>query len=364
MTKDLSLDQLLEQADASEDTTFGLEHNIRNQIKSICDPPCLRSESRGVLAVTCTLLLKKVRDPSQDIRLHMAKIPGGFSGRSLDTDEVTPFLKREGFPSMMQSGWTTRSLEQSHPYDKNYPGPITPTELKEWFLQLLDDVQKSVCARACLLFLLRYLSDCRETRGQIELVKPQGRMITDTVKLIESHWNSKNFGSTSKLPTIAIYSAYSCLIREVKRYSGCKLQDLLSHTSADARTQRVGDVDVRSSDGKPFEAVEIKHHTPIDFPMIENLRDKISSAGVKVYYILSTKESIPLEDIPKITASQLSLKERYGCHLIVNGVASTLKYYLRLLTNSDLFINEYVDRFKNDNEISYELERQWNKLVK
>src|SRR5699024_2850548 len=96
------------------------------------------SEKRkGVYTVLITSLTQKIMTPRQDIRLHQHNLDGGYSGRTVDTKYVTPFLKSVGFPAMKESGWLTRSLEQNHPYDKDYPGKITPKKLKSAFLELL-----------------------------------------------------------------------------------------------------------------------------------------------------------------------------------------------------------------------------------
>jgi DNA (cytosine-5)-methyltransferase 1 len=71
---------------------------------------------KGVYTVLVTLLTYKSLFPEQDIRKHQSRIPGGFSGRSIDNQYITPTLKELGLPSMAESGWLTRSLEQSSPY--------------------------------------------------------------------------------------------------------------------------------------------------------------------------------------------------------------------------------------------------------
>ncbi len=55
---------------------------------------------KGVFTVLTTLLTRKLIDPKQDIRKHQSNIDGGFSGRSIDTSEITPTLKELGLPSM------------------------------------------------------------------------------------------------------------------------------------------------------------------------------------------------------------------------------------------------------------------------
>ena len=61
-----------------------------------------------------------------------------------------------------------------------------------------------------------------------------------------------------------------------------------------------------------------------------------------------------------ITEEILSIQKHYGCQVIVNGLASTLKYYLRLLADTDKFIDEHVKLLEEDEELSFDLKRQWN----
>ncbi len=355
------LAELLEQAIVSTDPDFGLSKDHLESLRYISEQAC-NGNQKAVLTVLVTLLTKKVASPRQDIRLHQANMPGGFSGRGLDTHEITPFLRSEHFPHMRESGWLTRSLEQAVPYDQNYTGRITPKRLKSDFLFIVSDIQNGLDAKACLLFLLRKLADWRSLNASLKLSKPTGKRIIDIVKYVEDHWRS-DIPGVSKLPTLATYAAYVCLVSEVAKYRDCTLLPLLSHTSADTRTERLGDVEVRDVNNNPFEAVEVKHMISISLPMLGKLREKIAGAGIKTFYILSTDEVIPPDDMPEITNLLLSIRNSYGCQVIINGVASTLRYYLRLLSDADRFIHEYVDSIEKDKEIPFDLKRTWNEIV-
>lgn len=85
---------------------------------------------KGVLTVIITGLFYKLLNPAQDIRLHQSNMEGGYSGRTFDTKYVTPFMKANQFPSMAESGWLTRSLEQAMPYVSNYTGSISGNGLR------------------------------------------------------------------------------------------------------------------------------------------------------------------------------------------------------------------------------------------
>lgn len=100
------------------------------------------SSQKGVFTVLITLLTHKILEPKQDIRYHQSSLENGFSGRTIDTKYITPTLKELGLPSMAESGWLTRSLEQPYPYTLNYNGKISNIKVKAAFLNVLDFVEK------------------------------------------------------------------------------------------------------------------------------------------------------------------------------------------------------------------------------
>jgi len=115
---------------------------------------------KSIIAVLITSLLKKVVSPNQDIRLHRKEFEGGYSGRSLDTHVTTPWLKYH-FPRFApkESGWLTRSIEQPHPFNKEFPGKIRNEKVKEAFLSILDSIEseskKEYGAKKARIYLLK-----------------------------------------------------------------------------------------------------------------------------------------------------------------------------------------------------------------
>ncbi|MCY4216480.1 MAG: hypothetical protein OXC92_05810 [Flavobacteriaceae bacterium] len=139
----------------------------------------------------------------------------------------------------------------------------------------------------------------------------------------------------------------------------------MPHNSSDLKSGRFGDIQVQDNDGNVFEAIEIKHDIQLTSELLIQLKEKIISSGMKTYYILSTNEkSITAESINKITEMIIEIKNKYGCQVILNGVASTLKYYLRLIKNPDHFVHNYVDLLDKDTDIPYNLKHKWNELNK
>lgn len=57
------------------------------------------------------------------------------------------------------------------------------------------------------------------------------------------------------------------------------------------------------------------------------------------------------------------IKRIHGCQVIVNGVYSTLGYYLRLLNDPAEFIDRYVECMKIDESIKFQHKSMWNDVV-
>lgn len=338
-------------------------NDYQSKLSVITDNACI-GKNRAVLAVITTLLLKKISTPNQDIRLHQAGFYAGFSGRHLDSTTVTPFLRDENFPFMQSgSGWLTRSLEQARPYTLDYPGNISPPLLKESFLFIVNAVEVgTVDAEECLKFVLHRLAMWRENNASLTLAKPTGKRIEDIVNLVQNHWNAGLPGAP-RLPVLATYAVYHCLLSEMTKYKNCQMLELLSHTSADSKTDRFGDVDIINEHSIPIESIEIKYNLPITASMIGQLMEKIAGSGLKTFYVLSTNETINPKEMTKITELLLTIRQKYGCQVIVNGVACTIRYYLRLLSDTDNYVNEYVKLVEKELEIPYDLKVLWNQLV-
>lgn len=320
-------------------------------------------KGKGVLTVLITSLAHKLHIPGQDIRLHQDNMDGGYSGRGIDARYVTPFMKEMGFPAMAESGWLTRSLEQNRPYDFNYPGKITPVKLKSAFLFMLDQIQNhNKFSDTYLLILLAKLIEHREQKN-IDLAKPTNLPIAIIIDYLKQHFEySYSSRGASRLPTLAIYAVYQCMIKELRRFDSKQLMPLEEHTSADKSSGRVGDIEVRNIEGEVFEAVEIKHGIQINSQLVKDAYEKFKSQPAQRYYLLSTagEDSSDIENITKEVSRILKI---HGCQVIINGIYPSLKYYLRLLHNTYDFIDNYVETLRKDKSIKYEHKLKWNEIV-
>ena len=325
--------------------------------------------SKGVYTVLLTSLVYKSLNPEQDVRRHQANMDRGYSGRTFDTKYITPFLKRKQLlAAMKESGWLTRSLEQPIPYDLNYTGKISGSKVKESFLKILYEIEERKQNPKNFILAMLYLSIKSKEAKSIRLINP---VISETkvnidkiIEYLHSHFYYKyKTRGASILPVVALYSLYECILTEIKRFENKELQELSSHNSSDRSSGNTGDIVVLDAENNLYEVVEIKFDIKPDLIMIQDIYKKISSTTVQRYYLLSTLE---MDDEHKHSVNGLisEIKENQGCQIIVNGILPTIKYYLRLLENTDKFLEKYIENIEKNPEINYEHKLAWNSILK
>lgn len=324
---------------------------------------------KGVFTVLFTSLAYKHLHPEQDVRRHQANMENGYSGRSFDTKYITPFMKRKRFlGAMKESGWLTRSLEQNVPYDFNFPGKIQSTTLKNAFLTILNDISEKGASAYDYLLALIYFSVEAKGKKSVILVNPIKKETNMTIDEIMSslvkhfYFKYKSRGA-SILPVIALYSVYECVINELKRFEDMYLEPLASHNSSDRSSGATGDIVVRrKEDDSIYEVVEVKFEIPINPIMIDDVYKKICDKNIQRYYILSTIPPTP-EDGVQMNEMVCKIRDEHGCQVIINGLIPTIKYYLRLVENTDIFVENYIKNLNNDSEINYEHKIAWNTVI-
>ena len=323
----------------------------------------MAESKKGVMTVVVTSLTHKVFDPAQDVRCHQTQLPNGYSGRTVDTKSVTPFLKDVEFPHMAESGWLTRSLEQRHAYTLNYPGSIQPKALKDAFLKILHEIETGKAdPKKYLIALFILLVKLRDEK-KIKLAKPVDIPISKVLTYLQQHFvGPYAFSGAARLPVLAVYSAYQCMIEELKRFENMSLRHLEAHTTADDKSGAVGDIEVVGQDGMVYEAAEIKYVIKITTQWVRDSYQKFRIQPVKRYYILSTG-GIDESEAKAIWDETASIKRSHGCEVVVNGVLESLSYYLRLLNNPNDFTNRYVENLEQDPDTKYEQKRRWNDIV-
>lgn len=313
---------------------------------------------KSIIAVLITSLLKKVVSPNQDIRLHRKEFKGGYSGRSLDTHVTTPWLKHH-FPKFApkESGWLTRSIEQPHPFNKEFPGKIRNEKVKEAFLSILDSIEsestKEYGAKKARIYLLKIffllLEKVEKYKQELEFhseFKSTAITIYVVLNMLMKHFSMEQ---SSRLPVIAIYTLYQIFRSNIKRYRGKILKPLKPHTTSD-KYSGFGDIEVYNQDGTPFEIVEIKHNIPIDKTIIEDVLRKIKNTKtIERYYILTTAEPNFEESQEEEIFKQVQeIKSEYGFEIVPNGIYNSLKYYLRFVPDLSSFLELYEKNLKEE----------------
>ncbi|WNM16191.1 DNA cytosine methyltransferase [Mesomycoplasma ovipneumoniae] len=345
---------------------INLTDTQKNYIKSIVEK---EETLKGVYTVLITSLVYKCLHMEQDIRLHQANMDNGYSGRSFDTKYITPFLKQKQFlGAMKESGWLTRTLEQNIPYNLDFPGKINDKVVKDAFLKILNDIEENGAKPQNYLMGIFYLSIKARELKSVRVINPVEResslTINEIIDLLEKHfyYSYKSRGA-SILPVVALYSVYECITKELKRFDDKFLQQISSHYSSDRSSGNAGDIVVINNNGSLYEVVEVKFDIAPNYIMVDDAYKKFSNTTIQRYYILSTLA--PKDDELEIIHDLVEkIKTEHGCQVIINGVFPTLKYYLRLLDNTDLFMERYIHNIQTHPEINAEHKIAWNVLTK
>ena len=366
------LENTYQLAESSGNSLSDLSESQERWINAIIE----KAESfRAVLTVLITSLVKKIQTPTQDVRYHQTELPNGYSGRGLDTEHITPFMK-EKFRrfAMAESGWLTRSLEQPYPYTLDYEGKIRNKTVKNAFLQILNDIEENKADPKKYLQSIfpALITLMKESQVSFDFLKEAQHTETVTIEkivdLLSRHF-SHDYGvaGASRLPVVAVYSAYEMLM-EIQRYEGKTLSPLKSHTASDTRShgiRAIGDIEVMHNNSF-FEGVEIKHNIPISLGLVEDAYQKFAQTPVSRYYLLTTAEP-NVEDIDSVNDLVSEIHKQHGCEVIVNGILPSLKYYLRLLSSPQLFLQGYSRNLQLDFQQKAEIKethlRYWEALL-
>jgi len=349
--------------------------DTRTEIKDAINPFINKIETdKSLIQLFVTTLLKKIISPSQDIRLHMVKFDGGYSARGLDTEVTTRFFKKY-FPKYAnkETAFLTKATrtEIIWDFENGVKLPLRSKQLISPFLELIDKIQnETINLRDTITYIF----------GRLYLLSQSSQMIFDSViessdfsdiinintiiEMLNEHFNCK---LASRLPVIAIYSAYQQLKGVSKRYENKILRPLNVHTSSDKHGY--GDIEIWNNNNTPFEMIEIKHNIPIDRGLIFDVTKKSENTSIERYYILTTyKNSFEnIEEEQYINNLILKIKKESNLEIIPNGIMYSLKYYLRFIDNYHEFLKTYTNELivdaKNSTEIKDFHITEWQRII-
>lgn len=318
----------------------------------------VKHAARGI---AITLAAYKAIEPNQDIRFHKSEHEGGFSARSIDNVGTIPFLQANSLYYNVETHWLSQTFSFAGPYMADLVLKTQPKVAGPLMIKVVNSIQDSDDsinhAKAVLQVIFVSLINARN-RGKVPLEKPQNLSIEQTISLLDSHFFYGYEKNSPRLPQVAIYAIYECIIPTMARYNNLTLGPLERMKAANRKSGSVGDVDVNKGT-EPFEAVEIKFKVNISREHIAEAIQKIKSVSVQRYLILSTTgvEESDIEEINKLTNI---FRQTNGCEIIVNGVLDTIKYYLRLIDSPSSFINRYTALVESDPDLGYEHRLAWN----
>jgi DNA (cytosine-5)-methyltransferase 1 len=330
--------------------------------------------NKSLVSALATSLVKKILDSNQDIRLHRTDFEGGYSARSLDTHFTSPFFK-DHFPKYAnkESSFLTLATRERIPWTKKdgINLKIRNKKLRECFLNIFEQVELN--KRNPKHYLNYLFAKLILLSKQDELLFQAAEKQTSEIRILNirlilemlhRHFETK---LSSRLPVIAIYSIYEMLLPNVERYKDKTLLPLQVHTSSDKHG--FGDIEIYDKENNPFEIIEIKHNIPINRYLIFYIEKKIRNTQINRYYILTTFQNgfLNQEEEKSVTDYILQIKRKSGIDIIANGIATTLKYYLRFIDDYELFIKIYTNNLLTDAKNSTEVKNfhieEWSKIL-
>ena len=317
---------------------------------------------KGVWTTLITSVVYKISNPEQDIRKHKIEFEDGYSGRSYDTKFITPVLKKNALPSMAESGWLTRSIEQASVFDKNFTGKIRNILVKKAFLEIIDSIQVNPSINN---EILEYLVFAGKEVARKNIIQIQPIKKLDQFHRIEIIRNIKNFidfdyaiSGASKIPVIAIYSIYKSLLLNQKKYNNYTLKDLGFHTTSDKTSKSSGDIEIFNSENELIESIEVKMNILIDDHLINRVFEKIKTFNPHYYYIITTNEV----KISEFSEKVLEIFNNHGCELMIFNFYEFIEKYLGLIDKTD-FLNQFSKIIVKDTELKTIHKEKWRDLV-
>lgn len=324
-------------------------------------------QASAVFTNVVTCLAIKSANESIDMRYHQVQIqqftdrPAGFNFRGVSEQTIAPWLSNKNFEGA-QSGWQTRTLERPKPYTRAYDENIS--YVKDAFLSMFEEVEENLQSAAVALSYIFYKQIILRESKSIILSTPKTNDIDLIIKLLRQHffYNYKASKGASRLPVLALYALYEIMMPQLARYDQMELRPLQSHSAADSQTGAIGDIEVYDSRTDTiFEAIEVKHGIGLNEAIIQSAARKIMDKSVDRYYILTTHENCePTGELVELIST---IRELHHCQLIANGLISSIKYYLRTISNPSLIFDKYVHLLSVDKAIKHEHREVWNSLA-
>ena len=239
---------------------------------------------RALVGVTFLQLTIKSITPEQSIRLHKGTTRkgtfswvDGVSMRMIDTNYITPFLRKQGLLNMNQyGGFMTRTLAENYPYSKLYKADMRGP-FDEW-IDIVDAIEnQSMPAQLGLCYLIVQLKNKSDAfkamvNEALDLVKKYKNKSFENIKeLMKNFFNDTDY--SARAFEIVIHSFMQAL-SELNLIGDLELVPLSQMRSANKKHGNVGDVELKDG-GMIVEAWDAKYGKPYLRDELEELLDKI-----------------------------------------------------------------------------------------
>jgi len=127
-------------------------------------------------------------------------------------------------------------------------------------MKIIDFIQNNIEEVESILRILLHGSIEIKSLQEIKIMPLENAeilTIDNVILALTEHFtfDYKTHGG-AKLPVLAFYSIYSCLIKEVARYRNKTLRDLGSHTASDRTSNSAGDIEV-FNENYPSEILDV-----------------------------------------------------------------------------------------------------------
>ncbi|MCX6021547.1 MAG: hypothetical protein NTZ05_07420 [Chloroflexi bacterium] len=145
------------------------------------------NKNKYLYSILITCLVEKVVHPHQDIRIAQTDLAGGYSNRSTDQTNVTPFLKQSGLTHCAASGAESgRNFERPIPFGLGYVGKPQGVGNREAFLGILHAVQEEYADPEPCLTLMMTLDLLRNRPRKYSYPNPTGVTVNETYALFQN----------------------------------------------------------------------------------------------------------------------------------------------------------------------------------
>ncbi len=323
--------------------------------------------ARGCLL---TLAAYKAVVPEQDIRSTKTSHEGGFSARSYDANVTVPFLRKHALQASVETHWLSQTFSfGDDPWSREKKFQTTPKAVGPALINAVNELQERLekaeskdgrrLAENVVLTII-YQKLLERNKDKVALTRPKNLVLQQIVDILGGHFKRPYDKNAPRLPQLAVYAIYQCLMDSVGRYFELRLEPLGRMKAADRKAGTVGDVVLTKKD-RPVEAVEVKLGVAIGIAAVTEAIEKIRTASVERYFILTTGEIIPSE-LATLNVLCSKFRSSNGCEIIVNGVLPTIVYYLRLIPSANEFIDRYATLVESDVELDYQHRIAWNEI--